>query len=41
VFQALGMADKPGLILGIDALRKFDALAIDYPRAEVQLRPRR
>jgi predicted aspartyl protease len=41
VFQALGMADKPGLILGIDALRKFDAVAIDYPRGEVQLRPRR
>jgi predicted aspartyl protease len=41
VFQALGMADKPGLILGIDALRKFDAVAIDYPRSEVQLRPRR
>lgn len=41
VFQALGMADKPGLILGIDALRKFDAVAIDYPRGEVQLRAKR
>lgn len=41
VFQPLGLADQPALILGIDVLGRFDALAIDYPRSELQLRPRR
>lgn len=40
IFAVLGMGDGPGLILGIDSLRRFDAVAVDYPRAEVQLRPR-
>ncbi len=39
VFRALGMDDGPALILGIDQLSHLDAIAIDYPRAELQLRP--
>ena len=41
VFKPLGLADQPALILGIDVLGQFDVVAIDYPRAELQLRPRR
>lgn len=40
VFAPLGLDEGPSLLLGIDALRRFDAVAIDYPRAEVQFRPR-
>lgn len=39
VFEPLGLDDGPSLLLGIDSLRRFDAVAIDYPRAEVQFRP--
>jgi predicted aspartyl protease len=41
IFGAFGLGDKPGLILGIDSLRRFDTVAIDYPRSELQLRPKR
>lgn len=41
VFQPLGLDEGPSLLLGIDSLRRFDAVAIDYPMAEVQFRPRR
>jgi hypothetical protein len=39
VFRAFGLDDGPALILGIDQLSHLDAIAIDYPRAELQLRP--
>jgi predicted aspartyl protease len=39
VFKAQGRDKTPALILGIDLLSTLDALAIDYPRAEVQVRP--
>lgn len=41
VFAPLGLDDGPSLLLGIDSLRRFGAVAIDYPRGEAQFRPRR
>jgi len=38
VFGALGLADEPAIILGIDVLGRLPAYAIDYPRAEFQFR---
>lgn len=38
VFGALGLGDRPALILGMDVLGQTKALAIDYVRREVQLR---
>lgn len=39
VFRALGLDDGPALILGIEQLSRMDAIAIDFPRAELQIRP--
>lgn len=39
VFRALGLDDGPALILGIEQLSHMGAIAIDFPRAELQLRP--
>jgi hypothetical protein len=41
VFAPLGLDEGPSLLLGIDSLRRFGAVALDYTRAEVQFRPRR
>lgn len=41
VFQPLGLDEGPALLLGIDSLRGFDSVAIDYILGEVQFRPRR
>lgn len=41
VFQPLGLDEGPSLLLGIDSLRRFGAVAIDYPRGEAQFRVRR
>lgn len=37
VFQSLGLADGPAMILGSDLLGRLPAYAIDYPRSELQL----
>ena len=34
-FETLGMADKPALILGINALRLFRRVAIDFNKQQV------
>jgi predicted aspartyl protease len=34
-FEQLGLKDKPALLLGIDALRVFDRVAIDFGRGKV------
>lgn len=34
-FAELGLADKPALLLGINALRSFDRVAIDFGRGKV------
>jgi predicted aspartyl protease len=39
IFHALGFDDGPAMIIGIDRLSRLQAMAIDYPRAELQLRP--
>ena len=39
VFEPLGLAHTPGLILGLDQLMHLEALAIDYPRSELQVKP--
>jgi predicted aspartyl protease len=39
MFKTQGRDKVPALILGIDLLSTLDALAIDYPRAELQVRP--
>ncbi|MBS0461850.1 MAG: retroviral-like aspartic protease family protein [Proteobacteria bacterium] len=39
VFRTLGLDDGPALILGMDQLSRMGAIAIDFPRAELQLRP--
>ncbi|HTA65279.1 MAG TPA: retropepsin-like aspartic protease [Xanthomonadaceae bacterium] len=36
-FGRLGLNDGPALILGIDQLSRLKAMAIDYPRVELQL----
>lgn len=37
VFETLGLADGPAMILGSDLLGQLPAYAIDYPRSEVHL----
>jgi predicted aspartyl protease len=37
VFRAMGLDDKPAMIIGIDQFSRLQAMAIDYPRAELQL----
>ena len=39
VFRALGLDRGPALIIGVDQLSVLGGVAIDYPRAELQLRP--
>ena len=38
VFHTLGLDDGPAMIIGIDQLSSLQGMAIDYPRAELQLR---
>lgn len=38
VYRTLELGDEPALILGIDLLHTLHGMAIDYPRAELQLR---
>jgi predicted aspartyl protease len=37
-FHTLDLDDGPALILGVDQLSRLKAMAIDYPRAELQMR---
>ena len=40
-FERFGLADKPTLLMGMDVLRKFDQVAIDFPRRKIHfLTPR-
>uniref|UniRef100_UPI003593DE3F retropepsin-like aspartic protease n=1 Tax=Parasphingorhabdus sp. TaxID=2709688 RepID=UPI003593DE3F len=40
-FARFGMADQPTLLLGMDVLRKFDQVAIDFPKRKIHfLTPR-
>ncbi|WP_417595526.1 retroviral-like aspartic protease family protein [Parasphingorhabdus sp.] len=34
-FERFGLADKPTLLLGMDVLRKFDQVAIDFPKRKI------
>lgn len=34
-FERFGLADKPTLLIGMDVLRKFDQVAIDFPRRKI------
>jgi predicted aspartyl protease len=36
-FTKLGLADKPALLLGMDALRLFDRVSVDFPNRRVRL----
>ncbi len=38
-FKAIGLGDTPALLIGIDQLKRFRSVAIDYPRAELQIAP--
>jgi predicted aspartyl protease len=38
VFRSLGLGDEPALLTGIDLLRQLHAVAVDYPRSELQLK---
>ncbi len=40
-FERFGLADKPTLLMGMDVLRKFDQVAIDFPNRKIHfLTPR-
>ena len=40
-FERFGLADKPTLLMGMDVLRKFDQVAIDFPNRKIHfLAPR-
>jgi predicted aspartyl protease len=40
-FERFGLANKPTLLLGMDVLRKFDQVAIDFPKRKIHfLAPR-
>lgn len=40
-FERFGLGDKPTLLMGMDVLRKFDQVAIDFPRRRIHfLTPR-
>ena len=39
VFPQLGLADRPGLILGMDILRRARTLTLDYASAEMAIAP--
>ncbi len=34
-FERFGLADKPTLLIGMDVLRKFDQVAIDFPKRKI------
>lgn len=34
-FERFGLANKPTLLLGMDVLRKFDQVAIDFPKRQI------
>jgi predicted aspartyl protease len=38
IFHTLELDDTPALIIGVDLLSHLDAMAIDYPREELQMR---
>jgi predicted aspartyl protease len=39
VLQALDLNDQPALVVGLDVLGTLKAVAIDYPRSELQVKP--
>jgi predicted aspartyl protease len=39
-FRQLGLTDRPAMLLGMDALRLFDRVSIDFPRHRLRLLPR-
>jgi len=39
VLGPLGLSDGPAIVIGLDLLKSLKAVAIDYPRAELQLKP--
>lgn len=39
VLGPLGLTDGPAMVIGLDLLKSLKAVAIDYPRAELQLKP--
>lgn len=39
IFKIWGLDSKPALIIGMNVLGSVDALVLDYPRAQVYLRP--
>lgn len=40
-FERLGLADKPALLLGMDVMRRFDRVAIDFPKRKIYFLPPR
>ena len=38
IFAQLGLAEKPALLLGMDALRLFDRVAVDFRARRVRFR---
>ncbi|MEO9599135.1 retropepsin-like aspartic protease [Parasphingorhabdus sp.] len=34
-FERFGLADKPTLLMGMDVMRKFDQVAIDFPKRKI------
>lgn len=40
-FERFGMANKPALLLGMDILRQFDRVAIDFPKRKIHFLPPR
>jgi len=34
-FERFGLADQPTLLMGMDVLRKFDQVAIDFPKRKI------
>jgi len=41
VFSALGLQDRPALLLGADILTRFETVALDYARARITVGPLR
>lgn len=38
-FERFGMSNKPALLMGMDVLRKFDQVAIDFPKRKIYFLP--
>lgn len=38
-FEQFGMKDKPAMLLGMDILRQFDQVAIDFPKRKIHFLP--